>query len=270
MSSLWMDSQTQPDTAAPLTPVETINGVYVKRDDSFVAGGVAGGKVRTCLALAQGAQGLVTAGSRSSPQVNIVAHIARLLGIPACAHVPSGEWLPEVQDAHDAGCEIIKESPGHNSVIIARARANAQRRGWTEIPFGMECTEAIRQTRGQVRNIPKDIKRIVMPVGSGMSLAGILWGLQDAGLAHVPVTGAVVGASPLKRLDTYAPSDWRHRVVLLTDPSEDYHVGKPGMLGNIVLDPFYEGKALRWLQPYAGHLFWVVGIRRTAHHCSTT
>src|SRR5579859_3113397 len=117
MAFIWTDTATRPDTTAPLTPVETINGVYVKRDDLFVCNGVAGGKVRTCLALAQGAKGLVTAGSRSSPQVNIVAHIAQHLNVPAVAFTPCCVLLPELVDAKAHGCVIEQVSPGHNSVI---------------------------------------------------------------------------------------------------------------------------------------------------------
>ena len=73
----------------------------------------------------------------------------------------------------------------------------------------MECQEAVEQTRLQVANIPKSTKRIVVPVGSGMSLCGILHGLQDVGLGHVPVLGIVVGASPIKRLTKYAPIFWQ-------------------------------------------------------------
>lgn len=260
---MFMDSLTQPDTTAPLTPVECHDGLYVKRDDTFQVAGVAGGKVRTCFYLARGAKGLVTAGSRSSPQVNIVAHIAQHLGIPARAHTPCGQLLPELLDAKAHGCEIVQQTPGHNSVIIARAREDAKARGWTEIPFGMECTEAVRQTRGQVRNVPPHVNRIYMPVGSGMSLAGVLWGLQDAGLQHVPVCGVVVGANPAKRLDRFAPPDWRSRVVLLTDP-RDYHEGEATTLGGIVLDPFYEGKVVRHMLQPEGALFWIVGVRATA------
>lgn len=260
MSNIFMDGWTKPDANAPLTPVEYHDGLWLKRDDLFSVGGVAGGKVRTCLHLAQGAIGLVTAGSRSSPQVNIVAHIAQHLGIPARAHTPCGPLLPELLDAKATGCEIVQETPGHNSVIIARARKDAQVSGWTEIPFGMECPEAVRQTRGQVRNIPSDIDRIYMPVGSGMSLAGVLWGLQDIGLHRMPVTGVVVGANPCARLDRFAPADWRKRVVLLTDP-RDYHEAAPATLDGIVLDSFYEGKVVPHLKP--GSLFWIVGVRAT-------
>ena len=78
-----------------LTPIETHGGHLVKRDDLFSIGGVNGGKVRTCWHLAQGAKGLVTAGSRQSPQVNIVAHIAKKLNIPSRVHMPRGKLSPE-------------------------------------------------------------------------------------------------------------------------------------------------------------------------------
>lgn len=74
-----------PEASAPaaedympdLTPIEEHGGFLVKRDDLFRVAGVRGGKVRSCWHLAQGAEGLVTAGSRSSPQVNIVGPTSR-------------------------------------------------------------------------------------------------------------------------------------------------------------------------------------------------
>ena len=246
--------------SAALTPVEKYGNIFVKRDDLFTVAGVRGGKARTCLFLAQGATGLVTAGARSSPQINIVAHIAQHLGIPARCHAPEGELPAELIDAQSCGCEIIQHKAGHNSVIVARAREDAKARGWKEIPFGMECKEAIEHTRAQVRNLPSDVRRIVMPVGSGMSLAGVLWGLQDIGRA-IPVVGVVVGASPLERLDTYAPSDWRQRVTLVESGS-DYREAAAATFNGILLDPYYEAKAVHQGM-VGGDLFWIVGVRRS-------
>ena len=72
-----MEKSTQKmlDTTAP-TPLQQVGNFLVKRDDLFEIAGVCGGKARTCWAMSQGAPGLVTAGSRSSPQANIVAHVA--------------------------------------------------------------------------------------------------------------------------------------------------------------------------------------------------
>lgn len=241
------------------TQVEQRGDIWIKRDDLFVVAGSAGGKARTCLALAQGAVGLVTAGSRSSPQINIVAGIAHELGIPCRAHTPQGELSPELLLAKKRGAEIIQHKAGYNSVIIARAREDAAQRGWTEIPFGMECQEAITQTRGQVTKVD-DAVRIVVPVGSGMSLAGILWGLLDQQWA-IPVVGVVVGSDPTKRLDTYAPPNWRDMVSLVPSGS-DYHVPAATCeFHGINLDPFYEAKASKVVA--AGDLFWIVGCRQS-------
>lgn len=249
------------DNTPAVTPIERLGDVWVKRDDTYSVAGVAGGKVRSCWALAQGAPGLVTAGSRQSPQVNIVAHIAHRLGIPCRVHVPSGAFTPELEAAQAAGAEVVQHKPGHNSVIIARAREDAKARGWREIPFGMECAEAPRQTATQVVDLPADVKRIVVPVGSGMSLAGVLWGLRNAGLA-VPVVGVVVGAEPAKRLDRYAPQGWRDMATLVRS-EQDYHDAAPRTnLGGLELDPIYEAKCLPFLQP--GDLLWVVGVRQSA------
>lgn len=249
-----------PDNTPELTPIGYYGDIAVKRDDSYMIAGVSGGKARTCWALAQGARGLVTAGSRFSPQVNIVAHIARRLGIPCHVHTPQGELSPEVQAAVNAGAKLFQHRAGYNSVIIARARADARLTGWREIPFGMECEEAVRQSAKQVANVPAEARRIVIPVGSGMSLAGILHGLKERGL-NIPVLGVIVGADPVKRLDKFAPPDWRDRTFLIKAASS-YHDSDTGKLRGLTLDPYYESKCLPYLR--AGDLFWLVGLRQTA------
>lgn len=248
------------DTTA-LTPVISISGDrWVKRDDTFSVAGVMGGKVRTCWVLSHDARGLVTAGSRASPQVNIVAHIARHRGIPCRVHTPTGELSPEVRAARDCGAVVIQHPAGYNNVIIRRARDDAARLGWVEIPFGMECQTAIEQTAIQVANIPGAVQRLVVPVGSGMSLAGILHGLREYRW-HIPILGVVVGACPRKRLNRYAPPGWE-RMVSLIPAGVDYHRHVSVTLDGILLDPIYEAKCVRFLSP--GDLLWCVGIRQTA------
>lgn len=275
-----MESSDDPrvtDDPTAHTPVDFVEslGVWVKRDDLFSVDGVRGGKVRTCLALARRAMhrvaGLSTAGSRSSPQVNIVAHVARKLRLKAAAHTPSGPRTPEVQAAQDAGAEVYTHTPGHNSVIIARSREYAAANKYEDIPFGMECLEAVTQTASQVPSIlpmieDGRVKRLVVPVGSGMSLAGVLHGLRTAGvLGKVEILAVKVGASPDKRLDRFAPG-WRSLVgasLTLVQSEMSYDTAHPApFVGSILLDPHYEAKCLPYLQP--GDLLWVVGIRKTA------
>lgn len=246
-----------------MTPVERHGDVLVKRDDRFVFGGQAGGKVRTCLALSRGATGLVTASSRSSPQALIVATIARELGVPARLHMPwAGQATPAMRHITDElGGTIVEHRPGYNTVIIARARADAADSGWTHIPFGMEHAAAVEQTGNEFEDtIPylAGTSRIVVPVGSGMSLAGILAGMawNDVDL---PVLGVTVGADPTRRLDRYAPANWRDRVTLAPSGVPYASRAHSTVWRGIPLDPYYEAKCVPFLQ--AGDLFWVVGYR---------
>jgi 1-aminocyclopropane-1-carboxylate deaminase/D-cysteine desulfhydrase-like pyridoxal-dependent ACC family enzyme len=242
-----------------LTPVEEHGGYLVKRDDLFAypdAG--SGGKVRTCLALAIGArEGLCTAGARQSPQAVIVAAVAAAAGLSCRVHTAAGATTPELERAAQLGAQVVAHRPGYNSVIVSRCHHDALVRGWTEIPFGMECTEAVAQTAAQVANLPEGIARLVVPVGSGMSLAGILAGLARLRRA-LPVLGVRVGADPSRRLDRFAPG-WRARCELVRS-ALPYHRGAPScMLGSLELDPIYEAKALAFLRPRDA--LWVVGKR---------
>jgi hypothetical protein len=121
----------------------------------------------------------------------------------------------------------------------------------------------VRQTAGQVQQLPP-LKRVVVPVGSGMSLAGVLWGLQQANpllLTPGRVVGVVVGASPLQRLDKYAPAGWRAYTTLVP-AGMPYHQPAANLnLGPLQLDPIYEAKCLPHLEQ--GDLLWVVGVRAT-------
>lgn len=242
-----------------LTPVEKIDGIYFKRDDLFSVAGVSGGKARTCWYLAKGAKGIITAGSRQSPQIKIAAYIAKELGIPCRAHCPQGELSIPLKQAKAAGCEIIQHKAGYNSVIIKRATDDVKaNNGFTYIPFGMQCTEAVNQTRQQVQNIPRNIDQIVITIGSGMSAAGLLYGLQDIKL-NVPVFGICVGASPIKRLNMFAPPFW-HQTLELFNAGIDYH--KESELTEyhgIELDPIYEAKCIPWI--HKNTLMWIIGHR---------
>jgi len=246
-----------------LSPVQVTGDFFVKRDDLFEVAGVRGGKVRSCFALAEraksmGVEGLTTAGSRSSPQVNIVANIAKHLGLACTAHLPQGKLNTEIILAQEAGAHIIQHKAGYNSVIVARSREYATVNRFCDIPFGMECWEAIRQTKQQVANIPAGVKRIVMPVGSGMSFCGVLHGLKETG-RDIPVLGIAVGADPTKRINRFAPIfSYNYKIIPAGVPYDTY---VDASIGGVVLDPVYEAKCLKFLEP--GDLLWCVGIRQS-------
>jgi 1-aminocyclopropane-1-carboxylate deaminase/D-cysteine desulfhydrase-like pyridoxal-dependent ACC family enzyme len=242
-----------------LTPVERRGDYWFKRDDLYSVAGVNGGKARTILKLTKGAVGLVTAGSRTSTQVSIVAHIAAHLGIPSEGHTPKGRLPVLLQHASSLGMNIIQHSSGYNTVISKRAKDSAAEKGWTLIPFGMEHEVAVQQTAAQTANIPAGM-RLVVPVGSGMSLAGILQGLQEQIRAgDIKVLGVVVGAKPDKRLDKFAPADWRELVTLETSILKYSASPQVTEIEGLQLDSIYEAKCISFLKP--GDCLWVIGIK---------
>lgn len=253
------------DNTPKTTPVEKVDGVFVKRDDNFVIAGIAGGKVRACWALATRgtappALGLITASARRSPQAQIVARLAQRLGIPARCHMPEGESTDEMLDVVAHGGTIVQHRAGYNNVLIARAMADAATLpGWRYIPFGMESRVAVGCTSDQVDNIPDGVRRIIIPVGSGMSAAGVLRGLVQRG-RRLPVLGVRVGADPTKRLWRFGPFGWPELLTLVDVTGRiPYHTQVEASIGGIHLDPIYEAKCLEYVT--RGDLLWVVGHR---------
>lgn len=253
--------------ADELTPVEEHGGHLVKRDDKYSAFGAMGGKARSCqylceTALKDGLTGLVTAGSKKSPQIQIVSFIAKHYGVPFHAHCPQGELGQELEVAKENGAEIFQHRAGYNNVIIKRARDDAEAMGFAEIPFGMECWEAVYQTALQVKSLIEPYKegkfsRIIMPVGSGMSLCGVMWGMLYWGI-DVPLVGVQVGGQYEKRLKTYAPEEGIDFKVVKS--TYDYHkYYENNQIGDLKLDPIYEAKCMDFIQD--GDLLWVVGVR---------
>jgi len=275
------------DYTPDLTPVEYApeNGVYYKRDDYHQVGGIRGGKVRACLRIIHEAEikagghvgGVVTASARKSPQMQIVARLAAYRGLPARLHTASGPNTPEMDDAVANGGVLVQHRPGYNSVICSRAEQDAKDLGYCYIPFGMEHPVAMQCTREQAAGLKHTlkwagshntkgprIKRIVVVLGSGMTAAGILWGLRDIGCT-LPVVGVQIGADPRKRLNKHAPPFWHQQLSIITSPYK-YESAATQYVGNdneaAQLDPHYEAKAHFYVE--RGDLFWVVGVRAGA------
>lgn len=254
-----------------LTPVLTYGDLRIKHDDLFEVFGSRGGKARSCYAICkkgieEGFKGFSTAGSKQSPQIQIASFMAKEFGVPLHAHTPSGDYGYEIEIALKNGCELFQHRPGYNNVIIARSREDAKENGFLEIPFGMECWEAVFQTATQVKSLVnlEGIKRIVMPVGSGMSLSGVLWGLTYYGLTDIEILGIVVGADPSKRLEKYAPLGWDY-MVEFKEANYDYHDYAPNLLkigeDEVIIDPIYEAKCLDFMDFGKDEILWSVGIR---------
>jgi 1-aminocyclopropane-1-carboxylate deaminase/D-cysteine desulfhydrase-like pyridoxal-dependent ACC family enzyme len=252
------------DFMPTLTPIERHGDMWFKREDLFRVANVHGAKARAFWKIATTGthKGLVAAGSRTSHRVNLVAQIAKRLNLPCRLHIPFGELSEELKMAEEVGAEIIRHKPGYNSVIIKRCKEDAKQSGWTEMPF-MDVPLAVDQVSEQVKNIPTGVRRIITTVGSGMALAGILWGLKKQKL-DLPVFGLYVGFDPSDRIGKYAPLGWRGSNVVLRHSGSKYEEIAPAnqwVYRGVPLDPFYEAKLVPHIRP--GDLFWIVAIRQS-------
>jgi len=257
--------------------------IWVKRDDLFEICGVRGGKARACLSyildkIKLPVIGVVTGGSRSSPQVQIVGRISHCLGLKARLHLPKGQ-LPQniIESTSALGHEIFQWFPGFNHVISTRVKEDVKRLNdgamptasmrnialapkWLEIPFGMEFPEAIQCTSQQVSNLPfQSIKRILLPVGSGMTLIGILTGLKQRGIKHIPVVGIIVGKDPVETINKWISWEWQGMVILIQSPFDYYQKAPVTTWQGIPFDPIYEAKIIPYIEPY--DLVWLIGHR---------
>lgn len=192
--------------------------------------------------------GLVTGCSVFSPQSEIVAWIAKSLGVPATVFVgPNRNWGEHLRGAYRLRAEVRALPVGWNSVVAAAARGYAATHpGWVEIPFGMGRAEAVAAARREAAAVPGDVRTVVGAAGSGISLGGILGGLAGREVVGV---GVAVGRSPVGTLRR-----WAHGVpVTVVPPTDGYHVPcfDPGMVvgaaPKVRLHPLYEAKAWRWL-----------------------
>lgn len=248
-----------------LTPVEFYKeeGIWLKRDDLFEVCGVRGGKSRSAYQvitqlLAEGYKTIVTAGSRQSPQCEIVSYICESLGVDCKVFMPFGGDTSVIKHLKgNSHTELIRVRPGYNNIIVARAREYAETRGCGYVPFGMECAENVRVTSKQVLNLPKDMKRLVIPVGSGMSFSSVVTGLYENGI-NVPLLGVRVGKDPSKILEEYAFGLFFMDYTIVSS-SVDYHEAVTAFVGDVQLDPIYEAKCYEFLKP--GDCLWVVGRR---------
>ena len=179
-----------------LTPVEQRGRFLFKRDDlfaSFGADSVNGGKLRQgafllAQAKEQGYKRIITGCSIHSPQAPIIAALAKHFGL-SCRVIYGGtDWnhikdlqMPKLVDYFGSSIQFAKS--GRSNVLYAEAKKIQEKSDFI-VQYGM-CSEDPKNfvafyesTANQVRNLPDKIDNLVVVCGSGITSAGILYGLQ--------------------------------------------------------------------------------------------
>ena len=140
-----------------------------------------------------------------SPQCEIVSSLCEYLGITYHLFMPIGKETSVLKNISKNKKSKIHRIPyGYNVVICKRAKEYCEENKNTfYIPFGMECEENIEVTKHQVQNIPNEVSRIVMPVGSGMSFISVLNGVEYYKKTNIEVLDVSVGKNIEENLEKY-------------------------------------------------------------------
>lgn len=279
------------------TPVELRDGRWYKREDLHRnAYGVNGAKYRACRhmmtrAILDGYEHVVSAQSVRSPQASICATLAEELGI-GCTIV-YGSSKPETAFRHpnariarEAGAEFdFGCRSAFNTTLQPYGARIAEHLGAWQLPYAIsmpddslvsELEEFLEVGAEQVKNLPDEIRTIVIPFGSGNTAAGILYGLSrlraPEELERVVLLGIGPDRSPWlkQRLERVGARYLEFEVTHLPLHGwfANYSDSMPETVDGIEMHPTYEGKAIRFLDqsglPWwdrrdGSTLFWVVG-----------
>jgi len=256
-----------------LTPISQFGGWYAKREDQACFTSLehpSGSKVRQYTAMAVAtpkAPMIVGCASHSCMQI-YVASAAKLAGVPGHVFIPKRNRLTEASEyASSMGAIIHLVAPAWMNVLRSRARDFAK-----QFPKVVRWSPrlALKDAMEQCANLPPDVKRVVVPTGSGLAAAGVLAGLALARKRPLVIAIAVsrladeqkimklaaetVGLSTGKLFNHYLPN------FCLKYASSKYGQAVEGYLPDgTPLDPYYAAKALPYVQP--GDCLWLPGLR---------
>lgn len=264
----------------PITPVATISpSLWIKRDD-LTALPIGGNKIRSLEFLLGGVKRgdrIVTAGARGSTHALTTAIHARALG----ARTSVAWWPQEMNDvALEVAARLDEETDRRRFANAPLAVAWLEWRRWRGdhvIPAGgtsplgiLGHVNAAFELAGQIRaGLLPEPKRVVVPLGTGGTAAGLLLGFALVGVPTSIVAARVVprivgrksrverlARSALYLLETLTreriPVRWGDLTVVQSVYGEAY--GRPLAAANassealarlgVPVDPTYSGKAL--------------------------
>jgi len=253
-----------------LTPVAPDgSGHLVKREDLAMKlgpGSPSGAKCRVYARMiaAHPPEAILVVGCSATSLMQVyVAAMARAYGREGHVFVSArATESPETRYARECGAIIHPVRPGYLSVCRARAKAWAIADGRPVVRWDRRLATV--DSGLQTHNVPRDVTRIVVPVGSGAVMAGIISGLAIRGRSHVHVSGvAVSGMATLSGVFDMA------RVFTGNSPLPPATLRLHGsaydrperveVAGIGALDPGYAAKAWGHMTP--GDLFWNTGRR---------
>jgi len=272
--------------ADELTPIDWHDGVAYKRDDLFMPYAdldLSGGKVRQMIRLVETHEQtirdeydatLLSATGVDSPQGLIVARVAAAYAMSCVLFVATRSYSSAItryrmlRRAACLGATIDTAAPlGYEPVLARRLDEYRAEHGGYPIRFGIaadtDSAALLDTTAAQAANIPDDVTTVVVPVGAGITAAGILAGVRD----HCPHVTRVVlvqvcgydRRETIERLAPNCPYEWH------AETRWQYHHQLRRRVDELTFDPIYEAKAHAYMTdrlddlPRGRTLFWCIG-----------
>ena len=262
-----------------LTPVELRDGRFYKREDlhRHPVYGVNGAKYRACRhlmsrAMLEGYEHVVSASSVLSPQAAMAGVLAEDLGLGCtillgATYPESAIKHPSVRIAVEAGADLDTGTRVAYNPVIQKAGARlAETLGAWQLPYGIttpadapleDVEDFLWVGARQVSNLPTTVRTLVVPFGSGNTVAGVLFGLGKIGVPRGLEKVVLVGVGPSRWdwLTTRLESVGTPLEALSVDVEHmplhpwfaEYGDKMPETVDDIVMHPTYEGKVVRFL-----------------------
>ena len=278
--------------AYDLSPVQCINGRWYKREDLYRhPSGVNGGKWRQCQWLVGRMRGdfIVTGASVLSPQHAMTAVAAEETGRRSW-HVIGATTRekalrhPSIRTAAEHGAHFDVISVAYNPNLQNRVNNVAAQLAGEILHYGVtpgpettpEGLDAFHELGArQTENLPRGLRALIVPFGSGNSAASVLLGLwRYMPPAQQPREVHLIGIGPDRqnwlgrRMAALGIRSLQGSRLIFHQTGIPYGQRMPYLLDGIELHPTYEGKVAHWLDahPVAGWeerdndvCLWIVG-----------
>ena len=284
------------DSLGLLTPFENHSGIWFKREDKFAPLGYSGpngSKMRQLIWYMnkhrEGKTHVLTGASVQSPQLSMSAIVGAHYGLPSRQVVYSKPSTvrkhvnPYIAARFGA---VFEYASGPYNPILQRRVEELKRPDSLVVEYGITVdhkthdAETVRKFHevgaNQVRNLPEQVTRLIVPAGSCNSLTSIILGLsRDSKNLQELFT---LGIGPDKRgwmrerlavmgVDVdWLPFMWNHFSLHDSGYSKYTDQFRGESFSDMVFHPTYEGKMWRWLTRDWALLpqddstaFWIVG-----------
>lgn len=246
------------------TPIEQINeNFFVKREDlACPFPGPPFGKVRGLYPVLQKLkqEGIETV-SYTDTSISMagwgVSYFCKELGLKSVIFYPKYKEFRHNQEEyikkwHEFGAEVIPlDKPNRQMINFYRARKILTEMYPNSImlPQGLPFEETVENVANEIikdEKSYKNIKSIVVSVGSGVMIAGIIKGICSLGLTP-SIIGVFVAPksynSMLKKINKFAGKFYKNIILVETDYE---YTDKEEIKTPFPCNPYYDAKAYRW------------------------